>query len=168
MNKDNREKEQLEELLEWKEQTIHYFNSVNKAIEDVLWYHKVSDIAKIDKIHILGPPVKEDYPDTLLVSPQEKENKVRFPAYIFVPKHLDHSQQYPLLVLPHGGVHSNFSTFYDHIVRELIQQGYIVVAPEYRGSTGYGERFYKKIDYGGLEIEDTFAARNWMVQNHPL
>lgn len=39
------------------------------------------------------------------------------------------------------------------------------MAPEYRGSTGYGERFYKLVDYGGLEIEDTYASRNWMLEN---
>ena len=67
-------------------------------------------------------------------------------------------------MLPHGGVHSNFNTFYLHVLRELIGQGYAVVAPEYRGSTGYGKRFYETIDYGGLEVEDTYAARNFMLE----
>jgi dipeptidyl aminopeptidase/acylaminoacyl peptidase len=44
-------------------------------------------------------------------------------------------------------------------------QGYIVVAPEYRGSTGYGKAFYETIDYGGLEIDDNHAARDYMVAN---
>jgi len=39
-----------------------------------------------------------------------------------------------------------------------------VVAPEYRGSTGYGQGFYEKIDYGGLEVEDNHAARDYMVE----
>ncbi|NIQ07677.1 MAG: S9 family peptidase [Candidatus Korarchaeota archaeon] len=168
MDKDNGNSEKLDELLEWTEKTKHYFNAISRAIDDVLWYEKLGDIAEIDKVYILGPPVKDNYPESLLTSPQERDNHVRFPAYIFVPKRLDQSQQYPLLVFPHGGVHSNFSTFYAHIVRELLQQGYLIIAPEYRGSTGYGERFYKKIDYGGLEVEDTYAARNWMVENHPL
>ena len=55
-----------------------------------------------------------------------------------------------------------------HIIRELMQQGYIVISPEYRGSTGYGGGFYRLIDYGGLEVEDTYAARNWMVENCDL
>jgi predicted acyl esterase len=52
-------------------------------------------------------------------------------------------------------------------VRGLIAQGYIVVAPDYRGSTGYGEGFWKRIDYGGSEVEDALAARDWVVANHP-
>jgi dipeptidyl aminopeptidase/acylaminoacyl peptidase len=44
-----------------------------------------------------------------------------------------------------------------------------VVAPEYRGSTGYGKAFYELIDYGGLEIEDTHAARYmdcWKIEKN--
>ncbi len=41
-----------------------------------------------------------------------------------------------------------------------------MVAPEYRGSTGYGGGLYRTIDYGGLEIEDTYAARNFMLENY--
>ena len=48
----------------------------------------------------------------------------------------------------------------------MLQQGYTVVAPEYRGSTGYGRGVYEDIDYGGLEIEDTFAARNFTLENY--
>ena len=70
------------------------------------------------------------------------------------------------MVLPHGGVHADFTTYYTHIVRELVSQGYIVVAAEYRGSTGYGEGHYKKIDYGGLEVEDVFASKNYMLENY--
>ena len=50
-------------------------------------------------------------------------------------------------------------------MKELLDQGYAVVAPEYRGSTGYGRGFYQAIDYGGLEIEDTYASRNYMVES---
>ena len=46
-----------------------------------------------------------------------------------------------MLILPHGGVHADFTTYHAHIMRELMDQGYVVVAPEYRGSTGYGKEF---------------------------
>jgi dipeptidyl aminopeptidase/acylaminoacyl peptidase len=69
-------------------------------------------------------------------------------------------------VLPHGGVHADFTTYYTHIVKELMAQEYVVVAPEYRGSTGYGKSHYQKIDYGGLEIEDVDASRAYMLENY--
>ena len=45
-------------------------------------------------------------------------------------------------------------------------QGYIVVAAEYRGSTGYGKQTYDNIDYGGLENEDVYESRNHMIENY--
>ena len=47
-------------------------------------------------------------------------------------------------------------------VREAVQRGYVIVTPDYRGSTGYGEAFYKKIDYGGKEIDDVIAAFDYL------
>jgi dipeptidyl aminopeptidase/acylaminoacyl peptidase len=46
----------------------------------------------------------------------------------------------------------------------LIAEGYVVIAPEYRGSTGYGKSYYEAIDYGGLEVDDTVRARDWAVE----
>jgi dipeptidyl aminopeptidase/acylaminoacyl peptidase len=60
-------------------------------------------------------------------------------------------------------VHADFDTYHTHIVRELMKEGYVVVAPEYRGSTGYGREYRQAIDYGGLEVDDVVAARDWAV-----
>ena len=57
---------------------------------------------------------------------------------------------------------------YAHIIRELVAQQYIVVAPEYRGSTGYGGGYYRAIDYGGLEVEDVKACRDYMVESYDI
>ena len=59
-------------------------------------------------------------------------------------------------------------TYYAHIIRELIAQEYIVVAADYRGSTGYGSGTYNNIDYGGLENEDVYISRNYMVDNFDI
>ena len=53
-----------------------------------------------------------------------------------------------------------------HIIRELLEQGYAVIAPDYRGSVGYGADFWRLIDYGGLENEDVFAGKQWMLEHH--
>ena len=88
-------------------------------------------------------------------------NELKFWTYIFIPKSVDPDKKYPLIVLPHSGVHADFNTYYAHIVRELIAQEYIVVSAEYRGSTGYGKATYDNIDYGGLENEDVYVSRNY-------
>ena len=66
-------------------------------------------------------------------------------------------------MLIHGGVHANFDSSSAHIVREFVEQGYSIVAPDYRGSTGYGRGFYEEIDYGGREVDDVFGGCQWML-----
>lgn len=140
----------------------HNFNALEKATDDILWFHRVGDIAFIDKIQLTGPPPAHERNPT----GQGAGNPVRFWSYVFIPRDIDRGKKSPLLMLPHGGVHSNFNTFYTHILRELISQGYVVAAPEYRGSTGYGGGFYRLIDYGGLEVEDVYSARGFMLDNY--
>jgi dipeptidyl aminopeptidase/acylaminoacyl peptidase len=145
------------------ESTEHQLDVLAKLIDDVLWYQRVGDVAVIEKARIYGPPRwKEENPTGVNAG-----NPLKFYTYLFTPKGLDDAGKLPLLVLPHGGVHADFTTYYAHIVRELLAQGYIVVAPEYRGSTGYGRGMYEDIDYGGLEVDDALAARDWVVENHP-
>jgi len=142
----------------------HTFDVLNKKIDDILWMEKLEDVAWIDKVYMYGPPKwKEENPDA-----QGAGNQVKFWSYTIIPKNTDPSKKYPLIVLPHGGVHSDFSTYYTHIVRELVAQGYIIVAAEYRGSTGYGKSHYEKIDYGGLEVEDVKASRDYMIENFDM
>ena len=135
------------------------FEQVIKSNDDVLWYLKLGDVAAVDKVHLTSPKPER----TTNPTGQGAGNPMIIPAYVFTPKNL--KGKAPLIVLIHGGVHGDFDTFYAHIVRELIDQGYVIVAPEYRGSTGYGEDFYDQIDYGGAEIDDVKAARDWAVEN---
>jgi dipeptidyl aminopeptidase/acylaminoacyl peptidase len=139
-------------------------SSLQKAVDDIYWYNKVGDVAFIDKLFITGPPLSEKQvknPTAMGV-----HNPVKFYTYVFVPKDINPEKKYPLIVLPHGGVHADFTTYHAHILRELMAQKYIVIAPEYRGSTGYGKEFYEKIDYGGLENDDVNASRDYMVRNY--
>lgn len=153
----------IEELENKIKEQQHIFDRIEKQIDDLLWFQRLGDIAYVDKVFITGPPPSNvKNPDAVGAN-----NPVRFWNYVFIPRNIDRNKTYPLLILPHGGVHSNFTTYYTHIVRELIAQGYVVASPDYRGSTGYGKKFYELIDYGGREIGDTDAAREYMLENYP-
>jgi dipeptidyl aminopeptidase/acylaminoacyl peptidase len=149
----------------------HQVAQLMKLIDDVLWQLSLQDVANVDKVRFTSKPARTTNP-----TGQGAGNPMIIPAYVFTPKKLKSGQKAPLLVYVHGGIHDNFQTGqvsvgYQsggiHIVRELMDEGYVVVAPEYRGSTGYGQSFHDQIDYGGAEIEDTYAARNWAVENLP-
>jgi dipeptidyl aminopeptidase/acylaminoacyl peptidase len=129
-------------------------------VDDVAFFGRFQGVAEGDKWRIAGPPPANVQNPTAAGA----TNPVRFYTYTFFPKDRKPGEKLPLLLLPHGGVHADFTTYYVHILRELLAQGYAVVAPEYRGSTGYGEGFYRLIDYGGREVDDCHAAVKWALE----
>ncbi len=146
------------------EDLSHRFDELQKSIDDVLWFERVGDIAFVDKVRIVGPPRwKEPNPTA-----EGAGNPIKFYTYVFIPRNLDRTRKAPLIVLPHGGSHANFDTYHTHIIREMVSQGYVIVAPDYRGSTGYGPGLYRLVDYGGLETEDVWASRSFVLENYPF
>ncbi|MDD2636361.1 MAG: prolyl oligopeptidase family serine peptidase [Bacteroidales bacterium] len=155
---------EIEELKEELKDYQHRFDILEKSIDDITWFHRVGDIAHIDKVRLTSsarwkPKDTED---------KFADNKLQFYSYVFIPKTVKTNKKYPLIVLPHSGIHSNFSTYHTHIIRELMAQEYIVVSAEYRGSTGYGQKTYENIDYGGRENDDVLESRNYMIENYNI
>lgn len=146
----------------------HSFDIMSKKLDDILWFDQVGDMAYIDKVRLAGPPNPHrtangnEFHDSLL------DNDFIFYSYVFIPRKVSQKKKYPLIVLVHGGIHSSFSWVFSHFVRELLSQGYIIVAPDYRGSTGYGRGFYNAIDYGGLENDDVLEAAKYMIENYSI
>ncbi len=144
--------------------TMFAVEDLAKAVDNMLWYQKMQDYATVGEVTLIGSPPG----NTKAQSDQDKGNPIKFKAYTFTPLGVKPGGRYPLLVYVHGGVHSNFASGSANIITELVRQGYIVISPDYRGSTGYGSQFWQMIDYGGLEVEDVYAARNWAVENMKL
>jgi dipeptidyl aminopeptidase/acylaminoacyl peptidase len=153
--------ERLEALEEKIGNLTYVHQALGKKIDDLLWFERVGEVAEIDKVLYAGPPDPRSE-ETYGITNDRHPFKVY--AYVFTPRGLDRDARHPLLLLPHGGVHSDFNTYYTHVVRELMEQGYVVVAPEYRGSTGYGKTYWEAIEYGGLEYEDVVAGRGWAIE----
>ena len=139
-------------------------DQVLKAVDDLMWHVKLQDIADVDKVRYTSLPAAH----VRNPAAPGAANPLIITAYTFIPKNLDRSKKQPLIVLVHGGVHSNFTSGSAHIVRELLEQGYSVISSDYRGSTGYGRDFYEQIDYGGREVDDVSAGRDWMLENYPF
>ena len=138
-------------------------HDLSKAIGDVLWFQRMSDIAIVDKVRFAGPPSRVTNNPTA----QDAGLELIISAYTFIPKNTGAASRLPLLVFVHGGIHGDMNPANNvHLVREMVEQGYAVIAPDYRGSSGYGAEFWKQMDYGGMEIDDVFAAKQWMLENH--
>ena len=136
---------------------------VLKRVDDLLWYQKLGDIADVDKSEFTGPPSAH------VKNPKAPgaANPLILHAYTFLPRNIDRSKKQPLIVFVHQGVHASLDTTIDaHLVRELVEQGYCVVATDYRGSTGYGRTMYEDIDYGGREVDDVYLGMKWMLERY--
>jgi dipeptidyl aminopeptidase/acylaminoacyl peptidase len=92
---------------------------------------------------------------------------MEIPAYLFQPLKPRGPKGHPALVWVHGGVASGFSSGSVPFIRQAVERGYVVIAPDFRGSTGYGEAFQEAIDYGGYEIDDTLTAIDYLKANLP-
>ena len=140
----------------------HRLDVLSRQMDDLAFEMEFAELAEVDKVRLTGPALRYQPNPTA----QGAGNPFIFWAYVFIPHDIDRTRSQPLVILPHGGVHSRFTVAYANVVRELLEQGYTVAAPEYRGSTGYGGGTYRAIDYGGLETEDTWATRNFMLETY--
>jgi len=84
------------------------------------------------------------------------------PAYLYQPLNKRGSRGHAAMIWVHGGVHGNWAITYFPFVKEAVARGYVIIAPEYRGSTGYGEAMHMAIDYGGKEVDDVISAMNYL------
>jgi dipeptidyl aminopeptidase/acylaminoacyl peptidase len=89
------------------------------------------------------------------------------PAYVFQPLEKRGVKGHAAMIWVHGGVHGNWGQSMWPFVREAVERGYVVICPDYRGSTGYGKDFHNAIDYGGYEVDDVVSAYDYMEQNLP-
>jgi dipeptidyl aminopeptidase/acylaminoacyl peptidase len=92
------------------------------------------------------------------VSYRSSVGDLDIPAYLFQPLQKRGPKGHAALVWVHGGVHGNWGLTMFPFVKEAVERGYVVIAPDYRGSTGYGEAYHKAIDYGGHEVDDVMSS----------
>jgi dipeptidyl aminopeptidase/acylaminoacyl peptidase len=95
------------------------------------------------------------------------------PAWLFVPKNLDRSKKHPAIVWIHGDgvnqsydgwhVQRNYAVYYS-FHQYLLQKGYVVIAPDYRGSIGYGRDWRTGVymDVGGNDAKDAWMATDYL------
>lgn len=85
-------------------------------------------------------------------------------GYLTVP--LGKKENLPLVVMPHGGPHARDYWGYDPTVQMLAHAGYAVVQVNFRGSTGYGEKFMEAgyTEWGNAIQEDIYLAAKYAIE----
>jgi dipeptidyl aminopeptidase/acylaminoacyl peptidase len=98
---------------------------------------------------------------------RSKAGDLDIPAFVFQPLQQRSVKGHPALVWVHENIRGHLYEHYIPYIREAAGKGYVVIAPEYRGSIGYGKAFYDAIDYGGSEVDDVAAAVNVLQSRYP-
>ena len=108
----------------------------------------------------------EDMVEPFLVHYPSKDGKWTISAFVYVPYNLPRQAISPAIVYVHGGPTSQTVNSFNRFVQYMANQGYLVIAPNYRGSTGYGKEFQHAnlFDMGGGDLQDVLAAADWMKQ----
>jgi dipeptidyl aminopeptidase/acylaminoacyl peptidase len=103
----------------------------------------------------------ESIPQSQLVHYKSFDGTV-ISALVWMPFNLKRDGSNPGIVIPHGGPTGQTVDYFNRTAVALATRGYVCIAPNVRGSTGYGFEFQKANykDLGGGDLQDeVYAAR---------
>ncbi len=95
------------------------------------------------------------------------EDGLPLAGILYKPAHFDSTRRYPTVISAHGGPEGQTTLTLSPWSLFLADHGYVVLEPNFRGSTGYGERFRNSNveDSGGGEIRDIAASVKYLVDS---
>jgi dipeptidyl aminopeptidase/acylaminoacyl peptidase len=87
-------------------------------------------------------------------------------GYFYKPLNYAPGQKYPTLLIPHGGPQWSYYAEFSHLAQLYAANGYAVLFPNPRGSTGYGQDFCKAIfaDWGNKDFQDDMAMVDYAIE----
>jgi dipeptidyl aminopeptidase/acylaminoacyl peptidase len=85
-------------------------------------------------------------------------------ALLFRPRDFAATKRYPALIAIHGGPTAHWDHRYELFFQYFAQRGYVVLAPNPRGSSGYGKAFedMNNGDWGGGDLKDILAGDDYL------
>jgi dipeptidyl aminopeptidase/acylaminoacyl peptidase len=93
------------------------------------------------------------------------KDDTKLQGIVTFPAGYEEGKRYPFLVLPHGGPEGNDFLYFDDWARFIAGLGYVVMQPQYRGSTGYGTDFLNAIyqHFGDRAYSDVDSATDYAI-----
>src|SRR5438105_4872741 len=145
---------------------LYYHNGPN-APNDVWVYDLAGGKSRQITQSLVAGVRAEDMVEPYLVHYPGHDGKWTIFAFVYMPYNLPRNGQHPAIVYVHGGPTAQTVNSFNRIVQYVVNQGYIVIAPNYRGSTGYGKEFHQAslFDMGGGDLQDVLAAADWIKQS---
>jgi dipeptidyl aminopeptidase/acylaminoacyl peptidase len=136
-----------------------------------LWVYTLATGKSHQVTHSLVAGVhSEDMVEPFLVHYPSRDGKWTISAFLYVPFNMARNGQNAAIVYIHGGPTSQTMNSFNRFIQYAANQGYMVLAPNYRGSTGYGKEFQQAnlFDMGGGDLQDVLAGVDWIKQTGHL
>jgi dipeptidyl aminopeptidase/acylaminoacyl peptidase len=113
---------------------------------------------------LVGGVRSEDMVEPFLVHYPSKDGKWQISALVYVPYNAERNGTNAAIVSIHGGPTAQALNSFNKGVQYLVNQGFFVIVPNYRGSTGYGKEFEDadRFDMGGGDLDDVISAAEWI------
>ena len=144
------------------------FNHSGSNAPGDLWVYTVATGKSHQLTHsLLAGTRPEDMVEPYLVHYPSKDSKWTISALLYVPYNMQRNGQNAAIVYVHGGPTSQTVNSFNRFIQYMVNQGYMVIAPNYRGSTGYGKEFQQAnlFDMGGGDLQDVITAADWIKQS---
>jgi dipeptidyl aminopeptidase/acylaminoacyl peptidase len=146
---------------------LFYYHNGAAAPSD-LWIYDVSSKQSQQITHALvGGLRSADMVQPYLVHYPSRDGKWTISAFAYVPNNILRNEKFPAIVYVHGGPAAQSVDSFNRFIQYIVNQGYLVIAPNYRGSTGYGKQFADANmgDAGGQELNDVLDAAKWIEKS---
>ena len=84
-------------------------------------------------------------------------------ALLYLPE-ITSGEKVPAIIVPHGGPTANYHSYFDEQAQIFVDNGFAMLYPNIRGSTGYGTAFRDACikDWGGKDLEDIESAVKYL------
>ena len=150
-------------------QMLYYHNGPT-APGDLWVYHLASGQSQQLTHSLVGGIRSEDMVEPYLVHYPSRDGKWTISAFLYVPFNMQRNGQNAAIVYIHGGPSAQTMNSFNRFVQFAVNQGYMVLASNYRGSTGYGKEFHQAnlFDMGGGDLQDVLAGVDWIKQTGHL
>jgi dipeptidyl aminopeptidase/acylaminoacyl peptidase len=137
-------------------------------------YNHMSAVYALDldrqELSLLTPTMLGNIPADAFVAPElvhiETFDGLKVPAWLYRPAGIEPGQQVPAVLSIHGGPEAQERTNYSYggFYQYLLSQGVAILAPNIRGSSGFGASYQKRIhrDWGGAELKDIEACAKYL------
>ena len=154
---------------------VHSFPRFISNDEVILIYESPSqppDLWKVNLIDNSFTQLTNSLPAEIdrneFIEPQEvwysARDGTQVPALLYRPENA--GKDSPAVILIHGGPNWHLQYLWFPLISHMASRGWTVLAPNYRGSTGYGRQWQNasRYDMGGVDLEDCVAGVDYLLR----